>query len=147
MKKMSRRISIGDITWVEYERRIEKDTPVVIVPVGSTEQHGPHSPNSSDELLDKVFPDGFPGSALKHAGVMTTALHLHLTPDLVDRSKAPTHGPIDFPPYDVFPYEGAAGTETGCLNSPKTASAESGKLIFDHVVSALGSVIGTEFGH
>ena len=100
----------------------------------------------TDEILDQVFADGFPGWALEHAGVMTTSLHLHLTPDLVDMSKAPSHGPIEFPPYDLFPYEGEAGTETGCLNSPRAASAESGKLIFDHVVSALGSVIRTEFG-
>ena len=257
---MTNSVLMSELPWTEYDRLIKSRNPPVLLPVGSLEQHGPHSPNSSDELLtrliaievarrvgglvtpsicygcrsvprtgggdhfpattsiegrtmaylvrdvlrelarhgvgrivvldshyenewfviegidlamreiraagsvvpkilkiryfelitdeilDKVFPDGFPGWALEHAGVMTTSLHLHLTPDLVDMSKAPTHGPIDFPPYDIFPYEDAAGTESGSLNSPKTASAESGKLIFDHVVSALGSVIETEFG-
>jgi creatinine amidohydrolase len=251
---------IADLPWTEYQRRVEEDAPVVLLPIGSLEQHGPHSPLGSDEMLtrlisvavaervgglvapsipygcrsqprtgggwhfsgttsiegntlallvrdvlrelgrhgvrkiavmdthfenewfviegiehalremrrdglqdvkivkfryfefitpevlERVFPDGFPGWALEHAGVMTTSLHLHLTPELVDMNEAPTHGVIAYPPYDVFPFDPARGTRTGSLNSPRTASAESGKLIFDHVVTALTAAIDTEFG-
>jgi creatinine amidohydrolase len=98
------------------------------------------------ETLERVFPDGFPGWALEHAGVMTTSLHLYLTPELVDMSKAPTHGVIEYPPYDVFPFDPSVGTQSGSLNSPASASAESGKLIFDEVVAALTAAIHAEFG-
>jgi creatinine amidohydrolase len=77
---------------------------------------------------------------------MTTSLHLYLTPELVDMSKAPTHGVIEYPPYDVFPFDPSVGTQSGSLNSPASASAESGKLIFDEVVAALTAAIHAEFG-
>jgi creatinine amidohydrolase len=254
-------VMIADMSWTDYQRRIEQDFPVVLLPIGSLEQHGPHSPLGSDEILTRlianavavsvdglvapsisygcrsqprtgggwhfsgttsiegrtlmllvrdilqefgrhgvrkiavldthfenewfviegieealkemrrdevdgmkivkfryfefitpgtlgrVFPDGFPGWALEHAGVMTTSLHLYLTPELVDMSKAPLHGVIEYPPYDVFPFDPNAGTRSGSLNSPVSASAESGKLIFDEVVAALTAAIQSEFGN
>jgi creatinine amidohydrolase len=253
-------VLIAEMAWTDYQRRVEHDSPVVLLPIGSLEQHGPHSPLGSDEMLtrliaiavaeqvgglvapsipygcrsqprtgggwhfsgttsiegqtltllvrdllqefarhglrkiavldthyenewfviegiehalkelrrdghddvkivkfryfefitpeilERVFPDGFPGWPLEHAGVMTTALHLYLTPELVDMSKAPTHGVIEYPPYDVFPFDPALGTQTGSLNSPTTATRDSGKLIFDHVVASLTTAIRTEFG-
>lgn len=250
----------SELNWVEFDRRLKESDPTILLPIGSLEQHGPHSPNGSDEMLTRliaeevarradalvapsisygcrsvprtgggdhfpattsisgrtlsflvrdivrelarhgvgqivvldthfenewfviegidlamreinmlgyrvprvlkvryfellseeviarVYPAGFPGWALEHAGVMTTSLHLYLTPDLVDMSKAPDHGPIEFPAYDVFPYEDQPGSETGCLNEPTSASAESGKLIFDTVVAELCGIIAREFG-
>jgi creatinine amidohydrolase len=253
------RVAIAEMSWTEYAERVRADSPVVILPIGSLEQHGPHSPNGSDEILTRliamevaeevgglvapsipygarsqprtgggwhfpgttsiegatlaalvrdilcefgrqgvrkiavmdthfenewfviegiehalremrrdgiddvkivkfryfelitpeilgqVFRDGFPGWALEHAGVMTTSLHLYLTPDLVDMSKVPAHGVIEYPPYDVFPLEPSRGTPSGCLNTPAAATAESGKLIFDHVVRSLSDAIRSEF--
>lgn len=103
------------------------------------------------ELLDEkviaaLFPDGFVGWALEHAAVMTTSLHLHLTPELVDMSLAPTHGPIEYPPYDIFPQDPARGTQTGCLSSPAPATAEKGKLVHDTVVRSVSELIAREFG-
>lgn len=255
---MNNTVTLTDLNWVEFDRRLKEDNPVILLPIGSLEQHGPHSPNGSDEMttrliaeevarragalvapsisygcrsvprtgggnhfpattsirgrtlsmlvrdiirelarngvlrivvldshfenewfviegidlamreirmlgyteptilkiryfellseqvIDRVFPDGFPGWALEHAGVMTTSLHLYLTPELVDMSQAPDHGPIEFPPYDVFPYADRPGSETGCLNTPLSASAESGKLIFDEAVTKLCGVIASE---
>ena len=255
---MKNTVALSEINWIEFDRRLKQDNPPIILPVGSLEQHGPHSPNGSDEMtsrliaeevagrtnslvapsisygcrsvprtgggnhfpattsisgrtlsllvrdvirelarhgvrkivvldthfenewfviegidlamreikmlgyavptvlkiryfellseevMERVYPDGFPGWALEHAGVMTTSLHLYLTPDLVDMSKAPKHGPIEFPPYDMFPYADRPGTETGCLNAPVTASAESGQLIFEHVVTELCKVMARE---
>lgn len=256
---MNDSVYLSELSWIEFAKRIEQDNPPVLLPIGSLEQHGPHSPNASDELLtrliaekvaieaglivapsisygcrsvprtgggdhfpattsiagrtlsllvrdvlrelarhgvrkimvldshfenewfviegielamreieslgytrpkilkvryfelledwvfERVYPDGFPGWALEHAGVMTTSLHLYLTPELVDMSKAPRHGPISFPAYDVFPYTDRPGTETGCLNSPDSASAESGRLIFDNVVKGLRNLVAHEF--
>ncbi len=45
---------LGDATWREVDRvrRDRPDTaPIVLVPLGSTEQHGPHLPLSTDTLI------------------------------------------------------------------------------------------------
>ena len=38
---------------------------------------------TSEETIRKVWPDGFPGWPLEHAGVMETSVMLHLHPELV----------------------------------------------------------------
>lgn len=48
--KPSNRTEVGEITWPEYQELIEAGTPIVI-PIGSTEQHGTHLPLSTDTLL------------------------------------------------------------------------------------------------
>ena len=252
-------VLMSEITWMDYADRIKNENPVVILPIGSLEQHGPHSPLGSDEIngrliaietakatnslvapsinygcrsqartgggnhfsgttsirgetmtslvsdiicelavhgvekilivdshyenewfiiegidqaiarlqdagktppkvvkaryfellppetIDTVFPDGFPGWPLEHAGVMTTSLHLHLTPELVDMSKAPTHGPIEYPSYDVFPFDPKRGSQTGCLNSPASATAEKGRVVLEAAIAGLSQVIQAEF--
>lgn len=100
----------------------------------------------SNDVLNKIFPEGFLGWALEHAAVMTTSLHLYLTPKLADMSKAPTHAPIDYPPYDIFPLDPERGTKTGCLSSPAKATAEKGKIVFETVVKGLSDVLQREFG-
>ena len=47
-------VRLADMTWMEFARRVEDDAPVVIVPVGSTEQHGPHLPLSTDVILPEA---------------------------------------------------------------------------------------------
>ena len=50
---MSARIS--ELAWTEYDRRIREDAPVVLLPVGSLEQHGPHLPMNCDALIPTVL--------------------------------------------------------------------------------------------
>jgi len=52
------RMRLGEATWTEVQHlvdnRIADDgtrTPVILIPVGSTEQHGPHLPISTDTLI------------------------------------------------------------------------------------------------
>jgi creatinine amidohydrolase len=45
---------IADMTWVEYARLIDVESPVLIIPVGSTEQHGAHLPLSTDVILPEA---------------------------------------------------------------------------------------------
>lgn len=42
------RVLMAELTWPEYARRVRDD--VVILPVGSTEQHGPHLPLGADAI-------------------------------------------------------------------------------------------------
>ena len=53
--------------------------------------------------LDRLFPDGFPGTELEHASLLETSLMLLLRPDLVDMAKVPSDGPAKFPTYDMRP--------------------------------------------
>lgn len=44
---------MGNMTWYEFNKRKDKD--VVIIPVGSVEQHGPHLPLFTDTIISEVF--------------------------------------------------------------------------------------------
>jgi len=39
------------LSWVDYRKRVQDDRAVVLLPVGATEQHGPHLPLGTDHLL------------------------------------------------------------------------------------------------
>jgi len=44
-------VRMDQLSWVEYERRVREQSPVVFLPCGATEQHGPHLPLGTDALL------------------------------------------------------------------------------------------------
>ena len=47
---MAENIVIPEMTWTEVDEAM-KDRPVAILPVGSTEAHGPHLPLSTDTVI------------------------------------------------------------------------------------------------
>lgn len=47
---MTASVHIADLTWYDFAARV-KDDPIVFLPTGSTEQHGPHLPLSTDVIL------------------------------------------------------------------------------------------------
>ncbi len=47
-------IRLADMTWMEFDRRVRDEAPIVLVPVGCTEQHGPHLPLSTDVILPEA---------------------------------------------------------------------------------------------
>ena len=100
----------------------------------------------SQEVLDQVFPDGFPGFALEHAAVMETSLMLHYFPDLVWLDKLPTDGPAVFPAYDTYPPHTEWVPPSGALSSARGASVEKGKLLAENVCSAFAEAVKGEFG-
>ncbi len=86
------------------------------------------------ETLDRLFPDGFPGTELEHASLLETSLMLLLRPDLVDMEKVPSDGPAKFPTYDRFPVPENFGPASGVLAVATGSSAEKGGwLMADHV--------------
>jgi creatinine amidohydrolase len=97
------------------------------------------------DALSEVFPSGFPGWAVEHAGVMETSLMLYLYPDFVDMSLAPAQSPTAFPAYDILPPDPDLTPPSGCLMSPAGASAEKGKLIFECVVSGVVEALMKKF--
>jgi creatinine amidohydrolase len=49
-KTMADRILMQEMSWVAYQKRIEAGA-LILLPVGATEQHGPHLPMGTDALL------------------------------------------------------------------------------------------------
>ena len=48
---MTRPVRIAEINWTDYDRRVREEQPVVFLPVGSLEQHGPHLPMNCDAVI------------------------------------------------------------------------------------------------
>jgi creatinine amidohydrolase len=44
-------VSMDRMSWVEYQGRVREERAPVFLPVGATEQHGPHLPLGTDALL------------------------------------------------------------------------------------------------
>jgi len=83
----------------------------------------------TEETLVEVFPDGYPGIELEHAGVIETSLMLHFHPALVRLDRVPDEPSVTAPPYDVWPPHREWVTACGALTSARGATAEKGKLI------------------
>jgi creatinine amidohydrolase len=47
---MTKRVLMNELSWTEYQKRIQSGA-VVILPVGATEQHGPHLPMGTDAMM------------------------------------------------------------------------------------------------
>ena len=99
-----------------------------------------------EDTIRTVFPDGFPGWALEHAGVMETSVMMHLHPELVDIDAIPVHEGAKFPAYDVYPVNPAWVPASGALSSARIASAEKGKLLVERYVEDIAEALAGEFG-
>jgi creatinine amidohydrolase len=100
----------------------------------------------TEEALDQVFPDGFPGFALEHAAVIETSLMLHFHPELVWTDRIPDDGPAEFPPHDMYPPHIECVPPSGVLSSAKGASAEKGALLAEVVCARFADAVRSEFG-
>jgi creatinine amidohydrolase len=69
----------------------------------------------SDEIMELLFPDGFPGWDVEHAGIMETLLMLHLHPELVLAERAVDDEAERRPFYDVLPVPDAFVPKSGSL--------------------------------
>lgn len=57
-------IWIQDITWQNFQKYVETtDNPTIVLPIGSTEQHGPHLPLGVDGYQAKDIAEGIAESA------------------------------------------------------------------------------------
>ena len=98
------------------------------------------------ETLDRLFPEGFPGTELEHASLLETSLMLLLRPDLVDMSKVPDDGPATFPTYDRHPLPKGFVPASGVLARAERASAEKGQWLIDDHVALITKAVRAEFG-
>jgi creatinine amidohydrolase len=98
------------------------------------------------ETLDRLFPEGFPGTELEHASLLETSLMLLLRPDLVDMSLVPSDGPAKFPTYDRWPVPEGFGPASGVLAVAHGSTAEKGSWLMDDHVALMTKAIRAEFG-
>lgn len=52
---MNHAVEIGQMSWTDYAQIIAEREPVVLIPVGALEQHGPHLPLSTDALIPEAI--------------------------------------------------------------------------------------------
>ncbi|BBP58634.1 creatininase [Pseudomonas sp. St316] len=95
--------------------------------------------------LDRIFPDGFPGIALEHAAVIETSMMLHYHPDMVALDKIPSHGPAEFPVYDMYPTRVEWVPESGVLSSAKGSTSEIGQMLVTDVTDGIAAAIRFEW--
>ena len=149
---------LADLPWPDVGGRVTADS-VLAVPLGATEQHGPHLPLSTDTdiavalcqrlaepaaratarlraesrdvLLFRPAWDGDP-----HAGRAETSMMLHLAPARVRLASAV---PGDTRPLaETWPLLRADGVrETGVLGDPAGATAGAGGCLLDALSAAL----------
>ena len=102
-----------------------------------------------EATIEELYPEGFTGWDLEHAGVMETSLMLLLYPDLVDMSKVkdPLYDglPAVLPNYDVLPIIADYTPPSGCLSSPAASSREKGVILRDVAVRNMVAAIKREF--
>ncbi|WP_322052938.1 creatininase [Paraburkholderia bannensis] len=99
----------------------------------------------TEETIARIYPEGFPGWAVEHGGVLETSLMLHLHPHLVDMTCVRTHPAATFAPYDVFPPIPEWTPASGCLSSAAAATAEKGALLYEVCVAGIAHALGEAF--
>jgi creatinine amidohydrolase len=99
----------------------------------------------TEEAIARLYPDGFPGWAVEHGGVLETSLMLALHPHLVALERAVDHAPATFPPYDVYPVKPEWTPASGTLSSPRHASREKGEILLDVCTTGIVKALRDEF--
>ena len=99
----------------------------------------------TEQTIAKLYPDGFPGWAVEHGGVLETSLMLALHPHLVALERAVDHAPATFPPYDVYPVKPEWTPASGTLSSPKHASEQKGQILLQVCTDGIVGALREEF--
>ena len=70
---MSGHIKMKDMTWTEYAGKKED---ILILPIGATEQHGPHLPLCVDTVLAEEFSYRIAGQAVSYTHLTLPTIRL-----------------------------------------------------------------------
>ena len=99
----------------------------------------------TEEVISRLYPDGFPGWDVEHGGVMETSLMLEYFPDLVRMERVMDLPAADLPLYDLLPVDPTLTPESGCLSSAREASAEKGRILAGSIVSGIVDALRSRF--
>lgn len=72
-------VNMGSLSWVEYQQRVQNDNPVIFIPCGALEQHGPHLPLGTDALLASAIANSV---ATEVNGIVAPTLNYGYRPQL-----------------------------------------------------------------
>lgn len=100
----------------------------------------------SDDVLERLFPDGFPGWEAEHAGLSETCMMLHFLPELVVSERLVENEerrPI--PVYAIAPEPPGLVPASGVLHQAHGASAEKGKALVDFLTGEITTILRAEF--
>ena len=102
-----------------------------------------------DATIDRLYPDGFTGWDLEHAGVMETSLMLLWYPEDVDMDRIDPELyvglPAVLPNSDCLPILPEYTPPSGCLSHPGESSAEKGEILAEVCVKNMVEAIKKEF--
>ncbi|WP_343037902.1 creatininase [Arthrobacter wenxiniae] len=98
----------------------------------------------SQDTLNLVYPDGFPGWEIEHGGVLETSLMLHLEPARVAMDRRVDGPAAVLPRFDRLPVVPERTPATGCLSSAAGSSAAKGELLYEQVVADLSLDLARE---
>lgn len=99
----------------------------------------------TEEVINQLYPEGFPGWDVEHGGVMETSLMLEFFPELVHMERVMDLPAAQLPLYDLLPVDASLTPESGCLSSAQAASAEKGRILTGSVVEEMGAAILSRF--
>lgn len=97
------------------------------------------------DVIERLYPEGFPGWDVEHGGVMETSLMLEYFPELVHLDKVWDLPAAVLPLYDLLPVDASLTPESGCLSSGREATAEKGVVLADSVVKGMSAAIRSRF--
>ncbi len=102
--------------------------------------------NISNELLPKIFDKvEFAGWELEHAAIVETSAMMYFAPELVKEELFLDEGLENVPHYHSFPVRPGLLPDSGNLHTPRTSSAEKGRLIVEDVICNLKKMLAEEF--
>jgi creatinine amidohydrolase len=99
-----------------------------------------------DEDLPRIFPEGFPGWEIEHAGIAETSLVEELRPELVRETRKTDDPGTRVLTYDVFPVPPDAVPPTGVSARSTPASRDVGRYIADALVERIDAILTRELG-
>jgi creatinine amidohydrolase len=127
---------VYESAWLALDHGQRQDARVMVV-----EQ--PFS-QLSDETMQLLFADEFPGWDVEHAAIMETSLMLHLRPDLVLFDRAVDDEAARHPFYDVVPIPDEFVPRSGTLWKATQASAEKGERAWAEIVAGLDAAVAAD---
>lgn len=103
-------------------------------------------PEFPPEVLDELFPDGFPGWEVEHAAIMETSMMMVIRPDLVRGEAIADDEAARRPTWDVVPAPREFIPESGVLWHATKATPELGRRFVEAAAGRLEEAMRVEFG-
>jgi len=127
---------VYEAAWLAHERCRSTAARIMVVEAPFAEL--------SDDAMQALFGDEFPGWDVEHGGVLETSLMLHLRPDLVRFDRAVDDAAARHPFYDVVPPPADFIPASGTLWKATRAAPDKGALAWPEIVGSLQDALAVD---